>query len=104
MGRKEKGEAKSNGSGRETKVEELKNNENAGGNETSSNSSKKAGKNPKRTASSEHPKQKCILKGHTSDVLHIEFTANGKLLGSTSLGRFIYFMILARWHAKMNIP
>ena len=31
--------------------------------------------------------QLCILKGHTSDVLYIEFTTNGKLLGSTSSGR-----------------
>ena len=34
----------------------------------------------------DHPKQLCVLRGHTSDVLYIEFTTNGKILGSTSTG------------------
>ena len=68
----------------ETKIEDLKN----GGVDNAKKSTKKASaKNPKRVnATSDHPKQLCILKGHTSDVLYIEFTSNGKLLGSTSSG------------------
>ena len=48
------------------------------------------------TNNKEHPKQYCILKGHTSDVLYIEFTSNGKILGSTSSGvNYLYFIKVA---------
>ena len=84
IGGKKQEKDDSNESKPETKIEDLKN----GGVDNAKKSTKKASaKNPKRiNATSEHPKQLCILKGHTSDVLYIEFTSNGKLLGSTSLG------------------
>lgn len=71
----------------ETKVEDLQSgHENSDDN---TKSKKTSSKNSKRilNAANEHPKQVCILKGHTSDVLQIEFSSNGKLLGSTSSGR-----------------
>jgi ABC-type Na+ efflux pump permease subunit len=71
----------------ETKVEDLKSGKE---NADDAKVSKPSTKNSKRVhANSEHPKQLCILKGHTSDVLYIEFTSNGKLLGSTSSGRVV---------------
>ena len=101
VGRKKQEKEGSNDSRPETKVEDLKSGqENANdatvSKKTSSKSSKRA------HTSNEHPKQLCILKGHTSDVLYIEFTSNGKLLGSTSsgiiaqddIGRFYKFVFL----------
>ncbi|XP_028396742.1 transducin beta-like protein 2 isoform X2 [Dendronephthya gigantea] len=85
-GKKGKKDA-SNDSRSETKVEDLKAENNTA--ESSKVSKKAPTKNSKRVAASEHPKQLCILKGHTSDVLYIEFTNNGKLLGSTSSDRTI---------------
>ena len=66
------------------KNEEKKNGEKPG---ETQKPSKVAAKSSKRsTSTKEHPKQLCILKGHTSDILHIEFSSNGKILGSTSTG------------------
>jgi ABC-type Na+ efflux pump permease subunit len=86
VGRKKQEKDSSNDSRPENKVEDLKN-----GKENAANTvSKKTSKNSKRVqGSNDHPKQLCILKGHTSDVLYIEFTTNGKLLGSTSSGRIL---------------
>ena len=85
IGGKKGQEDVTNDSRSETKVQDLKSGNNT--TESSKVSKKAPTKNSKRVAVSEHPKQLCILKGHTSDVLHIEFTNNGKLLGSTSSGR-----------------
>ena len=86
VGRKKQEKDVRNDSRPETKVEDLKSGkENA---DDATVSKKTSSKSSKRAhASNEHPKQLCILKGHTSDVLYIEFTSNGKLLGSTSSGR-----------------
>ena len=86
VGGKKQNKDSSNDSRPETKVEDLKTgNENC---DDAKGSKKPSTKNSKRVnVASENPKQLCILKGHTSDVLYIEFTTNGKLLGSTSSGR-----------------
>jgi FtsZ-interacting cell division protein ZipA len=86
VGGKKQRKDSSNDSRPETKVEDLKTgNENG---DDAKGSKKPSTKNSKRVnVASENPKQLCILKGHTSDVLYIEFTTNGKLLGSTSSGR-----------------
>lgn len=75
VGGKKNGKAEDEVSGDKKKAEE------------SEKSAKTAGKNAKRAVSTkEHSEQFCVLKGHTSDVLHIAFSSNGKILGSTSTG------------------
>ena len=87
VGGKKKEKAVSDESSPKSKVEELKSDK-AKNSADDAQSKQSSTKNAKRSgAISEHPKQLCILKGHTSDVLYIEFTSNGKLLGSTSSGR-----------------
>ena len=92
IGGKRQEKDESNESKVETKVEELKNGDAV---DSGKNATKKvSAKNSKRVnATSDHPKQLCILKGHTSDVLCIEFTSNGKLLGSTSSGRVCHVAV-----------
>lgn len=85
VGENKNGKAEREVSGDKKKDETERNDEKA---DESEKSSKTGGKNSKRAVLStkEHPKQFCVLKGHTSDVLHIEFSSNGKILGSTSTG------------------
>ena len=43
-----------------------------------------------------HRRQCAVLKGHTEDVLDLEFSINGKYLASTSQGSDKYFCLTAR--------
>lgn len=85
LGRKERYTADNDKSSSNIKVEELKPPKEQYNKVDISK--KTSSKNSKRTnAVVDHPKQLCVLKGHTSDVHHIEFSSNGKHLGSTSSG------------------